>query len=78
MKTSIIALALFTLSLASCKKNYLCECEITYTTDSTSYTKDDSKYTFKDTRTSAEARCDAEDGQGTDIYGKYTRNCNIK
>lgn len=78
MKTSIIAIALLTLSLASCKKSYLCECEVTYTTDSTSYTKDDSRYTFKDTRTSAEARCNEQETQGTDIYGKYTKNCEIK
>ncbi|MES2764075.1 MAG: hypothetical protein V4677_17800 [Bacteroidota bacterium] len=78
MKTSIIAIALLTLSLASCKKSYLCECEVSYTTDSTSYTKDDGRYTFKDTRTSADARCNAQETQGTDIYGKYTRNCEIK
>lgn len=79
MKKSIIAIAaLFTLSLVSCKKNYVCECTITRTGSSSSTTSADGNYTFKDTRVRAESRCNAEEGSGTDIYGNYTRDCQIK
>ncbi|MBL7937367.1 MAG: hypothetical protein JNM51_16295 [Bacteroidia bacterium] len=79
MKKSVIAIvALFTLSLVSCKKNYECECSITRTNGSTTLTTDDGKYTFKDTRARAENRCNDEEGSGNDGFGAYTRDCQIK
>jgi hypothetical protein len=79
MKTSIIAIvALFTLSLASCKKDYVCECSKTRTSGSSTLTTEDNKYTFKDTRTRAESRCNEEEGSGSDGFGEYTRDCQIK
>ena len=79
MKKSVIAIvALFTLSLVSCKKNYVCECSITRTSGSSTLTTADNKYTFKDTRVRAESRCNAEEGSGSDAFGDYTRDCQIK
>lgn len=79
MKTTIIAIAaLFTLSLASCKKDYVCECKITRTSSSGSTTSADGNYTFKDSRARAESRCNEQEGTGTDFFGDYARDCQIK
>ncbi|MES2512583.1 MAG: hypothetical protein V4580_00510 [Bacteroidota bacterium] len=79
MKKLVIAIvALFTISLVSCKKNYECECEITRTSGSTSTTSDDGNYTFKDTRARAESRCNEQEDSGEDFFGPYTRDCQIK
>ncbi len=77
-KSAIAIIALVTLSLGACKKDYSCECKITRTNGSTSVTTDDGKYSFKDTRTRAESRCNDEEKSGDDIFGAYTRNCEIK
>ena len=78
MKRSVIAImALFTLSLASCKKEYKCECEKTRTNGSTSITTADGNYVFKDTRTRAESRCNDQESTGTDGLGTYSRDCQI-
>ncbi|MBI3520828.1 MAG: hypothetical protein HY062_15935 [Bacteroidetes bacterium] len=79
MKKLIIAsVALFALSLGSCKKNYDCNCTITRTNGSSSLTTDDGNYTFKDTRVRAEKRCNDQEGSGSDAFGNYTRDCQIK
>ncbi len=79
MKKLVIAIiALFTLSLGACKKNYECECSITRTNGSTSLTTEDGKYTFKDTRARAESRCNDQETTGSDAFGDYTRDCQIK
>ncbi len=79
MKKSVIAIvALFTLSLVSCKKDYKCECEKTRTSGSTSITSADGDYTFKDSRTRAESRCNDQETSGADGLGTYTRDCQIK
>ncbi len=79
MKRSVIALvALFTLSLGACKKDYKCECTRTHSSGGTTVITDDGSYNFKDTRTRAESRCNDQEGTGTDIGGDYTRNCEIK
>lgn len=79
MKKSVIAIvALFTLSLASCKKEYKCECEKTRTSGSTSITTADGDYTFKDTRTRAESRCNDQESTGSDGFGSYSRDCQIR
>jgi len=79
MKNSVIAIiALFTLSLASCKKDYNCECTKTRTSGSSSLTTEDGNYTFKDTRARAESRCNDQEGTGSDGLGDYTRDCDIK
>ena len=79
MKTTIVAIAaLLTLGLASCKKDYVCECKITRTSSSGSVTSNDGNYTFKDSRTRAETRCNDQEGTGTDAFGDYSRDCQIK
>ena len=79
MKKSVIAIvALFTLSFASCKKEYKCECEKTRTGSSTTISTADGNYTFKDTRARAESRCNDQEGSGTDGFGNYTRDCEIR
>jgi len=79
MKKSVIAIvALFTLGLASCKKEYKCECEKTRTGSSTTISTADGNYTFKDTRARAESRCNDQESTGTDGFGSYSRDCEIR
>jgi hypothetical protein len=79
MKKSVIAvIALITLSLGACKKEYTCECEKTRTSGGTTLITEDGKYEFKDTRTRAESRCNEQEETGSDILGEYVRNCEIK
>lgn len=67
-----------TLALASCKKDYTCECKKIHTDDNgNSITSSDGSYTFKDTRVRAEDKCNDLEGSGTDILGDYTKECQI-
>ena len=75
---SIITLASLSTVFTSCKKDYVCECSKTYTSGSGSTTNDYSKYTYKDTRTNAESRCNANNDSGNDFFGNYSINCQIK
>lgn len=81
MKNSILlagALLLVLTSLVSCKKEYTCQCSKTYTSGTGSSTQNHSIYTYKDSRINAEARCDDNASSGSDIYGNYSINCEIK
>ena len=77
-KLAITVIALFTISLTSCKKDYVCECSITRTNGSTSLTTGDGSYTFKDSRAKAETRCNDQEKTGSDSFGNYSRDCQIK
>jgi hypothetical protein len=77
--TILIAGALFVaMFTVSCKKDYTCECEKTYTSGSGTSTRDYSVYTFKDTRIRAEQRCNENTASGADLWGDYAINCAIK
>lgn len=77
--TILLAGALFVaMFTVSCKKDYTCECEKTYTSGSGSTTRNYSVYTYKDTRTRAETRCNENTSSGTDLGGNYAINCAIK
>ena len=79
MKNLIVAAGiLLTLGLTSCKKDYVCECEITRTSGGTTLTTDDGSYTFKDSRARAESKCNDQEKVGSDAFGDYTRDCQIK
>ncbi len=41
-------------------------------------TRREKSYTFKDTRTRAESRCNDQEGTGSDGFGDYSRDCQIK
>ncbi|MFN8117189.1 MAG: hypothetical protein U0W65_13815 [Bacteroidia bacterium] len=74
--TIVIMVTMFTVS---CKKDYVCSCSKTYTSSNgNTYTESDGKYTYKDTRIRASERCTQLEGTGVDIYGGYTRDCEIK
>lgn len=78
MRTSIIAIvALFAISLVSCKKDHECVCTVTRTNGSTTTTTDDDHFTFHDTKKRAKSRCDFYDGSG-DFFGPYVKECEIK
>lgn len=77
-KITIAIIALVTLSLGACKKDYTCECDKTRTSGGTTIITDDGKYTFHDSRTRAESRCNEQEDTGEDILGQYVRNCEIK
>ncbi|HET6243456.1 MAG: hypothetical protein H0V01_00010 [Bacteroidetes bacterium] len=72
------ALALVVTSMVSCKKEYTCECSKTYTSGSGTTTKDYSVYTYKENRVRAEERCNANSATGSDIWGDYSINCQIR
>ena len=72
------ALLLVLTSIISCKKEYTCECSKTYTSGSGSSTQNYSIYTYKDTRMRAEERCNENTDSGSDIYGDYSINCQIR
>ena len=81
MKNSILlagALLLVLTSMVSCKKEYTCQCSKTYTSGSGSSTQNYSIYTYKDSRLRAEERCNDNTSSGSDIYGDYSINCEIK
>lgn len=65
-------------TFASCKKEYKCECEKTYTGSSASVSVDDGSYTYKDTKTRAISRCNDQEKTDTDAFGEYTRDCEIR
>ena len=76
MKKSVVAIiALFTLSLASCKKEYRCECQKTRTTSTSTQTSSDGQYTFKDKKSRATSRCNDLEKEA---QSGYTRECSIK
>ena len=80
MKRTILALVVLSaFSLASCKKEYVCECrKIRTDSDGNTTTESDGTYTFKDSRPRAETRCNDQEGSGSDILGDYTRECQIQ
>lgn len=78
-KVILIAISLFALvPMSSCKKDYICKCSKTYTTNSSTTTSDYSQYTFKDTRKRAEGRCNEHASSGSDFFGDYSINCIIQ
>ena len=77
-KLFLIAAFGLAITMASCKKDYVCKCTKTYTGTSTTVTKDDGQYTYKDTKTTADTRCKANEKTDTDLGGTYTRNCSIQ
>jgi hypothetical protein len=74
----IVGILLFGVTMVSCKKDYTCKCSKTYTSGSGSSTSDYSIYTYKDSRKRAEDRCNENTKSGTDLYGDYSINCEIK
>jgi hypothetical protein len=73
----VIALGATT-TMVSCKKDYTCKCQKTHTGSSGSTTEDSGVYTYKDSRVKAEKRCNDNEGQGSDIFGSYTIDCEIQ
>lgn len=81
MKKSILmstVLFMVTVSITSCKKDYVCKCSKSYTGSNTTVTSDYSQYTYKDTRKRAEDRCNENSDSGTDLFGDYSINCQIQ
>ncbi len=64
-------------SMTSCKKEFRCECDKTYTDAGGSTTQNYSNYTYKDNRVDAEGKCSANEKTGSDLGGPYTINCSI-
>lgn len=63
----------------SCTKEYVCQCKKTYTrSDGTTITENDGNYTYDDNKLYASNRCNAQEGQDSDLYGEYVRNCELK
>lgn len=79
MKRPIIAIvAVLGIGLASCKKDYTCECSKIHTNNGTTVSTADGSYQFKDSRPRAETKCNDLEKSGTDVAGDYTRECQIK
>lgn len=82
MKRPIIAIvAILGLGLASCKKEYQCDCKrIVTEADGSSTTTNDGSFTFKDSRARAESRCNDLEStdEGSIFVPNSTRECQIK
>lgn len=81
MKKTILTaviLLMVTVSITSCKKDYICKCSKSYTGNTTTVTSDYSQYTYKDTRKRAEDRCNKNTDSGSDFFGNYSINCKIQ
>ena len=82
MKKLIVLVAAVALSgaMTSCKKDYVCKCNKTFThSNGSTHTDPDGSYTFKDSKARAADRCNQQEGSGTDaIEGTYTRDCEIQ
>lgn len=80
MKNVFIAVILLSgFTLASCKKDYNCECvKVRTDDDGNRNTASDGNYSFKDSRIRAEKKCNNLEETGTDIYGDYSRECDIR
>jgi len=68
----------FGIIMSSCKKDYICKCTKTYTGTSTTVDTEYSQYTYKDTRSKAKSRCNANNDSGSDFFGNYSVNCEIQ
>jgi hypothetical protein len=77
-KIMITVLSIAAIGFAGCKKSYECECNITRSNGSGYTSSFDGNYTFKDSRPRAEKRCNDQESAGNDIFGSYTRDCEIK
>jgi hypothetical protein len=80
MKRAVLAVAVLSVfSLASCKKDYTCNCQKIHTDpDGSSSSSSDGSYTFRDSKPRAETRCNDQEGSGSDLGGDYTRECQIQ
>lgn len=80
MRNVIIAVVLLSgFTLASCKKDYTCQCaKVRTDDDGNRNTSADGNYSFKDSRIRAEKKCNDLEETGTDLYGDYTRECDIE
>ena len=80
MKAVLLALvALSGITLVSCKKDYVCECtKVRTDSDGNRNSSADGNYTFKESRIRAEKKCDDQEGTGSDIFGDYSRQCDIR
>lgn len=67
-----------TATMTSCKKDYQCKCQKTYTKNGGTVIVDDNVYTYKDSRVKAEKRCNDNEGQDSDLGGEFTRDCEIQ
>ncbi len=76
-KMIIVALSLAATSLASCKKDYTCKCSKVYTDSTGSVSVNDGSYIFKDNEARAADKCNQQESTGTDLRGKYSRECDI-
>lgn len=78
MKKLVILIAVCSLGLMSCKKDYTCNCKkIRTDEDGNTTTTSDGSYTFKDNAARAEKRCDEQERSDSDILGDYTRECQV-
>lgn len=80
MKAVILALVVLSgVTLASCKKDYVCECtKVRTDSDGNRNSSSDGNYAFKESRIRAEKKCDDQEGTGSDIFGDYSRQCDIQ
>jgi hypothetical protein len=78
MKKIIFVGALAILGLASCKKDYTCECTATVDMGELGKTSASASTTINDTKANASEACDAGDSQTNSGGYKSTTECEIK
>lgn len=80
MKKLFILAAAISLGTAmtSCKKDYTCVCNRTYTENGTTVTRHEQDYTFKDSKVRAADKCNQLETTGSTFGTNYTIECDIK
>lgn len=75
----IVAVMIVLVTAAACKKDYICTCKKIYTnSNGTTVSNSDGNYTFTDSETRASSRCQDLETSGSDLYGDYSRECEIE
>lgn len=74
MKKIVLFLAVCSLGLFSCKKDYVCECTLSGSSGGVTITGYSETTTIKDTKKKAKEKCEAKSEED----GGFTSTCKIK
>ena len=77
-KVFLIGGALLSISLASCRKDYVCRCNKTYTSGTGTNIDNYALYPYNDTKRKAEDRCNTNNLNSSDFDGGYSIDCEIE
>ncbi len=77
-KIVLIGGVLLSISLTSCRKDYVCRCNKTYTSGTGTNLDNYALYPYNDTKRKAEDRCHTNNLNSADFDGGYSIDCEIE